>query len=252
MRVPQSSSCRARPAELKLTIRFLQQSAASISAAMARFLNVPRPLAASALGPPPASPLEALRNLLASSSWNKSRSWWSGWRWAIARDAVSYSIFFATFDITRRVGLRVKAICTRKHDPSISTAAAMAAKPSDTPTHARLAQAGTIVAGGIIAAAAAEAAGRPFRQCSRICALAAAERGKLPPGAGAVPERYRHPIRWAYRRRGLRFFFHSTLHHEEHKGSRVVRLLSRAGWKVASVTPWGVGFLVFAWIGGEV
>lgn len=164
---------------------------------------------------------------------------------------MSYSIFFATFDLTRRVGLRVKAICTTKADPKKSTAAAMAAKPSETPTKARLAQAGTIVAGGIVAASLAEAAGRPFRQCSRICQLAAAERAKLPAGA-TVPERYAHPIKSAYRRRGLRFFFHSTLHHEEHKGSRLVRMLTRAGWRVASVTPWGVGFLVFAWIGGEV
>jgi hypothetical protein len=169
----------------------------------------------------------------------------------VARDAVSYSLFFAVFDITRRVGLRVKAVVTREVDPTIPPAAAMAAAPKDTPTRARVAQAATIVAGGIAAASVAEFAGRPFRHCQRVCALAAAEQARLPPGT-TLPPRYAHPIKYAYKRAGMGFFFRSSAHVEHDGRSKVVRALSRVGWRVAAVAPWGLGFLVFAWIGGEV
>lgn len=167
-------------------------------------------------------------------------------------------MFFATFDITRRVGLRVKATCmlhSSGDHPTSSIAAAAATPPPETPLKARLAQAGTIVAGGIVAATAAEAAGRPFRQCSRLVALAARERGRLTSAGkeSETPWRYRHPIRYAYQKRGAGFFFHSSLHPSpDETGNRALRALQRFGWRVASVTPWGLGFLVFAYIGGEV
>lgn len=68
-------------------VRFLQQSASSITVNVARFLRLPTPKHAEILGPPPSSPLQALKDFLARSTWHKSRSWWSGWRWVVARDA---------------------------------------------------------------------------------------------------------------------------------------------------------------------
>lgn len=68
-------------------VRLFQQSASSISVNVARFLQLPTPKHTQILGPPPSSPAEAFRDFLAKSTWHKSRSWWSGWRWAITRDA---------------------------------------------------------------------------------------------------------------------------------------------------------------------
>lgn len=68
-------------------VRFIQQSASSVTAMTFRFLHLPLPKTAAALGPPAKSVREAFDTLLARSSWHKSNSWWSGWRWAIGRDA---------------------------------------------------------------------------------------------------------------------------------------------------------------------
>ncbi|KAL1407155.1 hypothetical protein Q8F55_006569 [Vanrija albida] len=251
-------------------VRFLQQSTTSLTSLVARFLHLPglSPEVAAALGPQPKHPLEAFRNLVASSTWAKDHSWWTGWRWAIARDAVSYSIFFATFDLTRRVALRVKAIVTasvEKEKGIIEVAKCAKAAPgelparapSETPTKARLAQAFTIVAGGVAAASAAELAGRPFRAGQRYSGLAAAERQRLSKAGKPIPWRYEHPIRYAWQKHGMRAYFHREGVHETPKtaathGNRFVRALTRVGWRLASVGPWGFGFLVFAWIGGEV
>ncbi|TXT05050.1 hypothetical protein VHUM_03870 [Vanrija humicola] len=250
-------------------VRFLQQSTTSLTALVARILHLPGPSpeVAAALGPQPKNPLEAFRNLVASSTWAKDHSWWTGWRWAIARDAVSYSIFFATFDLTRRVALRVKAVVTaavEKEQGIIETAKSTAGPdtlpprpPSQTPTTARLAQAVTIVAGGVAAASAAEFAGRPFRAAQRYSGLAASERTRLSKAGKPIPWRYEHPIRYAWQKHGMRAYCHREGVHETPKtaaahGNRFVRALTRVGWRLASVGPWGFGFLVFAWIGGEV
>lgn len=68
-------------------VRLIQQSASSLAVNVARFLHLPTPKHTAILGPPPSSPAEAFREFLAKSTWHKSRSWWSGWRWAVARDA---------------------------------------------------------------------------------------------------------------------------------------------------------------------
>ncbi|BEI90390.1 uncharacterized protein CcaverHIS019_0304600 [Cutaneotrichosporon cavernicola] len=255
-------------------VRLIQQSASSLSANAARFLHLPTPQSAQLLGPPPSSPVEALRTFLAHDTWHKSRQWWTGWRWAVARDAMSYSVFFATFDVTRRVGVRVKAVMSRRaggpvdgsaanaEDEAAELRAAARAPPSQTPTSARLAQALTIVTGGVVAAHLAEISGRPFRACQRYASTATAESLRFHEAGKAVPYRCKHPLKYVWRHHGLRGFFHrddaplAAKHKAEAKAKGplqvAARLAGRVVWRVASVGPWGIGFLVFAWIGGEV
>ena len=79
---------------------------------------------------------------------------------ANSASSISYSVFFAAFDMTRRAGLRVKALfggaiqtewsgflSINPSHPARGTSED--ASPASTPTIARIAQAGTIVAGGI-------------------------------------------------------------------------------------------------------
>lgn len=161
------------------------------------------------------------------------------------RCSVSYSCFFAAFDITRRVGLRVKTLFEGASQPDwrnfvsfSSDDEAVATPPGHTPTVARVAQATTIVAGGITASLVAEMAGRPFKACQR-----------LSQHAGTDP----HPIRDAYRTQGLRPFIYPDASKTPLPTARTLNnVVKRLGWRLAAVGPWGFGFLVWAWVGGEV
>lgn len=188
--------------------------------------------------------------------------------------SASYGMFFATFDITRRLGLRVKSVVSRRlggpvdgsaqgaESKAAELRAAAIAPPSQTPTSARLAQALTIVTGGVVAAHLAELSGRPFRACQRYAGTATAEREKMRAAGKPVPDRYKRPIRFVWREHGLRAFTHrddaplAAKHQAEAQAKGglqiVARFAGRVVWRVASVGPWGLGFLMFAWIGGEV
>ena len=173
---------------------------------------------------------------------------------------LSYSVFFAAFDVTRRAGLRAKAFfggptSTSYHDilsftlPDSPAAKRQEADRQATPTVARVAQATTIVAGGVGASLAAEVAGRPFRVCQRIIQAA-----KAAPGPRI--RLAEHPVLQLYRARGLRPFLRPDEPlqptPELLQQSRLQRGLKRVGWRLAAVGPWGFGFLVWAWVGGEV
>jgi hypothetical protein len=166
--------------------------------------------------------------------------------------SVSYSCFFAAFDMTRRMGLRVKAFfggsVPGDWGSFITLGSPTApAEPSSTPTVARVAQATTIVTGGVIASLAAEMAGRPFKACQRMMQQAKQ--------SGSSTRSF-EPIVQAYRSRGLRPFLHpndaQTYSTSASLDSSLRRSLKRVGWRLAAVGPWGMGFLVWAWVGGEV
>lgn len=167
--------------------------------------------------------------------------------------SLSYSVFFAAFDITRRAGLRVKAlfggpVSTEYKDFLAFALSDKEVHHEDTPTLARVAQATTIVTGGVTASLAAEMAGRPFRTCQRIMQTAKSNPTSYPRGS--------NPILEAYRTRGWRQFVYSEESMQVKLDllaqSKLQRGLKRMGWRLAAVGPWGFGFLVWAWVGGEV
>lgn len=173
-----------------------------------------------------------------------------------ANDRLSYSVFFAGFDITRRVGLRVKAFfggpISAEYHNVFSFSSSSLSPPSDdharkeTPTIARVAQASTIVAGGVTSSLAAEVVGRPFRTCQRIMQTA-----KSDPTANSTGFR---PVIEVYRAKGLRPFIlpDNPQQVQVAAQNRLKRLAGRVAWRLAAVGPWGFGFLVWAWVGGEV
>ena len=187
--------------------------------------------------------------------------------------------------MTRRVGLRVKgffggsvqrdwenfiiyspqpinAARGPESDFSISTASSPdTTTKAPTPTIARVAQATTIVSGGIAASLLAEFIGRPFRACQKIMHNAheiTPEQAALKSSLAQFKQR---PLVYTYRTRGMRAFVHpddpppsSTKPVERQllTEPRLRRAIKRVGWRLAAVGPWGFGFLVWAWVGGEV
>ncbi|KAK8844625.1 hypothetical protein IAR55_006472 [Kwoniella newhampshirensis] len=275
-------------------VRFLHQSTSSLTLLFARLTRLPMPNVPPAFdASQPATPLQAIRNLFSSEAWRKNPSWWTGWRWAIARDALSYSCFFAAFDMTRRVSLRVKALfggniekdwdsflvigfpsdadLSGRSIPVPSNDVNAETKPS-VPTIARVAQATTIVTGGILASLLAEVVGRPFRACQRIMQLdsqtgtaariqartsTATNAQGIPRFAATRP----NPIIQTFRTKGLHPFLYpdnppptatKPIESALARDGRMKRVMKRMGWRLAAVGPWGFGFLVWAWVGGEV
>ncbi|ORX34983.1 hypothetical protein BD324DRAFT_110123 [Kockovaella imperatae] len=229
-------------------VKLLRDSASSITSILLRVLQLPLPKPATTVNTP-ASPLQALKQFLSSESWVKSPSWWTGWRWAMARDAISYSVFFAAFDVTRRVALRVRGFMTGTYEQSWSNFILFSPRqptPNDedssghAPTSARVAQAVTIVTGGVMASVAAEVVSRPIRASQKILS-----------GPEALSSRY--PLLHTYKTQGIKPFIRSeTSLARIASESPLRRAVKRLGWRMAAVGPWGFGFLVWAWVGGEV
>lgn len=215
---------------------------------------------------------------------------WQGAKWTVSRDAIAYGVFFAAFDISRRTGLAVKAMTTervtgRKMVSSDDVVPA-AGQTTSAPTSARLAQAVCLVTGGISASLLAEYVSRPFRiledawktQERTASGLSfkpspshgSAKTGRTQPFNGKQV-RPRRLVAELYRHQGLRGFFRNPAelhplkprHPAGSSGdrmelatatsrSRITQRLSRLGWRLVGVGPWGFGFLVFAYLGGEV
>ncbi|KAL7414056.1 hypothetical protein BDY24DRAFT_45057 [Mrakia frigida] len=140
----------------------------------------------------------------------------------------------------------------------------------------RLSQAGVLVAGGITAGTLFQLSSRPFdavlhllqspqhlpsshasRHFSRHYLLNHLRHPLHPSqrnakyrttGTGTDPLPAFPLIVRTLKTRGLGFFFGP----QEREGRMGGPLWKRFAWKFAGVVPWGAGFLVFAWVGGEV
>jgi hypothetical protein len=214
---------------------------------------------------------------------------WHGLRWSIARDGVAYAVFFAAFDASRRAGLEVKRLMS---SPSVLTSelkrvnrdddgdtiiirSSVNASPSTSaPTSARLTQASVLVLGGISASLMAELASRPFRNLESFSrrhrhraqglefhSTPNDVQGRVKPfarsgGGDSVMTMTKDLVRsegWNGLWRnpaivpGTR-----VVDLKLSRGKRVVEGARRFAWRLAGVAPWGLGFLVFAYVGGEV
>jgi hypothetical protein len=151
---------------------------------------------------------------------------------------VSYACFFAAFDMSRRLGLRVKAFFGGGIQQGWGNFIALDINQDSTgkaPTIARVAQAVTIVTGGVVASVTAEVAGRPFKACQNL-------------------RQAKKPVLHVLRTEGVRPFIRSTHPITALDPSTGVlrRTLRRGVFRLAAVGPWGAGFLVWAWVGGEI
>lgn len=157
----------------------------------------------------------------------------------MVRDAIGYAFFFSTFDVSRRVGLAVKAWLTPNeqlvlvgnnynfNNNALSDVGSASGEIVDeyglhpkAPTRARLAQAACLVTGGISASFLAEYATRPIRKIEDLAKL----KNTRAPGlefkaqAHANPSRIRGLVRpfqsgvlplmrSTFKKEGLRGFF---------------------------------------------
>ena len=263
---------------------------------------------------------------------------WNGVRHVMVRDALGYALFFSTFDVSRRVGLGVKAWLTPENPALVplvaaytTTAAATTtprgadsrrsvpndsrthASPGDgqdhpiedllglhpkAPTRARLAQAGVLVLGGISASFLAEFITRPARKVEDLAKLAANRAapstlefttlnppshhsGQTRPTTTTTPTptttttttaatsngKVWPLVKATWKREGIHGFFrdpatlHTPLQASSSSPSGATRLTmldkvkttaTRFGWRLVGVGPWGIGFVIFAYLGGEV
>jgi hypothetical protein len=193
----------------------------------------------------------------------------------MARDALGYGLFFASFDLSRRAGLAVKAWLTPPEKRTLSpkeAADTMNPEPL-APTSARIAQALCLVTGGISASFLAEFVGRPIRriedlvrakerQATGLHFAARPTRGAVRPfSAGSdrivLNTLKEHGVRWFFRSPAE---YHGPVAVQEAQktGQRIAKRvtigarLQRFGWRMVGVGPWGFGFVVFAYLGGEI
>jgi hypothetical protein len=200
---------------------------------------------------------------------------WQGVRWVMARDALGYGLFFASFDLSRRAGLAVKAWLTPVEKRTLSpkeAADTMNPEPL-APTSARIAQALCLVTGGISASFLAEFVGRPIRriedlvrakerQATGLHFAARPTRGAVRPFSAGSDRIVLNTLR----EHGVRWFFRSPAEYHgpvavqeaQKTGQRIAKRvtigarLQRFGWRMVGVGPWGFGFVVFAYLGGEI
>lgn len=209
---------------------------------------------------------------------------WKGVRWGMRRDMVSYGLFFGCFDVSRRVGLRVKRRMAGAENGEIVMALERKGRESDiepeqAPTSARLAQAGCLIAGGVGASLLAEFASRPFRHLEDLIKVQERKapglsfKPQLNSTSGIVKPFSTNEGNFSIFRKAVRkdrlasFFVDPAKMYAVQAGGKPVksnsdirrtmsgRLQARAsalGWKLVGVGPWGLGFLVFAYLGGEV
>lgn len=206
----------------------------------------------------------------------------------MVRDAIGYALFFSTFDVSRRVGLAVKAWLTPDEQLVLVGDQSSLVGSGElvdeyglhpkAPTRARLAQAACLVTGGISASFLAEYATRPMRRIEELAKLKHTRAPGLEFKAQAKPTRIGglvRPfqsevlplIRSTLRKEGLRGFFKSpaelgtplsdrpggmTAPRSGRVVERVKVRLTRVGWRLIAVGPHGLAFLVFAYLGGEV
>lgn len=192
---------------------------------------------------------------------------------------IAYGVFFGAFDISRRVGLGAKGWLTAR-DASLNGAIYHPDGNQRAPTKARIAQAGCLITGGITASLLAEYVSRPFRKMESVIKKRERQSSGLEfkgrsPGVGGVMKAYggtvgsSSSLASSYRAfqelrqtQGLRSLFQNEAASTINKRSpeylalprrtKVAMAAGRLGWKLVGVGPWGFGFLVFAYLGGEV
>ena len=149
-----------------------------------------------------------------------------------------FALFFAIFDITRRVAVRTKAVA----QGYIHKDASEDRKDDSLHRHIpRVVHATTLVSGGVIAGLAYELVSRPWdaaRKAVRIDRVSTAAEGGQ--------RSFMHIIIQKLRDDGIISFFKNPTHvHQDKSTSRLQRSLLSFGRTLARVGPWGVGFL--AW-----
>ncbi|CED82172.1 Mitochondrial carrier domain [Phaffia rhodozyma] len=205
---------------------------------------------------------------------------WQGWRWGAAKDAVGYGLFFATFDTSRRLALHVRHLieatqsdASRSVDVVENTSPKVKAffgiedrtrRKSTDKNHsrvddedpeeegglgyegskwARVGQATVLILFPIVSTSNTSLAPPPIQPLRTH----RTQRVIKPTWEASLP-RAIPLITKTWKKKGPKYFFGPQKGENLGGGGP----WKRFGWRLVGVAPWGCGFLVFAWVGGEV
>ncbi|KAI4517627.1 hypothetical protein K523DRAFT_308902 [Schizophyllum commune Tattone D] len=158
---------------------------------------------------------------------------WDGWGWGCAKDICGYGVFFAIFEITRRVSTWTAAWAPRAYRGYANDDA----KTKTEHNLSRTVHAVTLVTGGVIAGLAYEIVSRPFDVARRLVL-----RDRFDKGSDHSPSRV---ILRKVRKEGIGHFFKRPPSVEHTPAPRGVQRLQRGLRAIGRLGPWGVGFLVW-------
>ncbi|KAJ2916850.1 hypothetical protein MD484_g3546, partial [Candolleomyces efflorescens] len=157
---------------------------------------------------------------------------WDGWRWGLAKD-VSFSAFFAIFEITRRASTSLKHSAQDLCSRSSMDRKKLASVP-------KIVNAVALVGGGVLAGLVYEAVCQPWDRIRRIIYLHRFDNPHLPHSIPAV-------LTQAVREEGLLTLVRDPLAHTAHtipsQTTSIPPWLSNVAKTLARVGPWGIGFL---------
>ncbi|KAI0687128.1 hypothetical protein BC835DRAFT_1512812 [Cytidiella melzeri] len=157
---------------------------------------------------------------------------WDGWKWGVAKDTFGFALFFAQFEMTRRVATRTK-VATREF---LAQRDGHERVQSHIP---RVVSAMTLITGGAIAGLTYEISCRPWDNARRAVhvdyVLSSTEQHSVTSIL----------LSKAKRDGWLSFFNSSGGHVHESHASTLHRRMHTFLRTVARVGPWGVGFLVW-------
>ncbi|RXW24892.1 hypothetical protein EST38_g984 [Candolleomyces aberdarensis] len=157
---------------------------------------------------------------------------WDGWRWGLAKD-VSFSAFFAIFEITRRASSSLKNSAQDLCNRSSIDRNKLASVP-------KIVNAVALVGGGVLAGLVYEAVCQPWDRIRRIIYL---HRFDNPHGPQSIPA----VLTQAIREEGLLTLVRDPLAHGvppvHPQPTSIPPWVSNVAKTLARVGPWGIGFL---------
>ncbi|KAJ2931447.1 hypothetical protein H1R20_g5672, partial [Candolleomyces eurysporus] len=157
---------------------------------------------------------------------------WDGWRWGLAKD-VSFSAFFAIFEITRRASSSLKNSAQDLCNRSSIDRNKLASVP-------KIVNAVTLVGGGVLAGLVYEAVCQPWDRIRRIIYL---HRFDNPHVSQSIPA----VLTQAIREEGLLTLVRDPLAHSvppvHPQPTSIPPWVSNVAKTLARVGPWGIGFL---------
>lgn len=176
---------------------------------------------------------------------------WDGWAWGCGKDVLGFSLFFAVFDISRRTALHVRSTVEERQRSLHPELMRELDRQHKSTSAMRVAHGITLVSGGVIAGVGYELIGRPFDVMKQLVYRNDVHRRT----STDPPVPHSRFILEKLRERGMLYFFRApqSAVSDPTPDSNV---LSRRCFAVlrtlARVGPWGVGFLVWEAIGGEL
>jgi len=158
---------------------------------------------------------------------------WHGLRYTLGKDVTGFAAFFAIFDMTRRIALKVRSV-TQDATRSVESTGGNSSKKKHLP---QLLHGVTLVSGGVIAGLSYEVIGRPWdvaRHAARLNLLTDRE--------------YRSPlvlVTQKIQQDGFLSLFRNPTAASGASPSTARSRLYSVLRTLARVGPWGVGFLVY-------